>query len=103
MATTVTSELNRGMRTRTFIFATAIIVTIIVVIVYCIGHAENYNWGELVATGGVIIALIYYSGRLIVNKNIIVTTYPENLEIYYLLTKKKILINYADITHVSSV
>jgi hypothetical protein len=103
MAQTVISELNPSMRTKSLGFALVIIVVIIVVVMYCISHREKYSWGELVVTGGVITALLYYGGSLVINKNIVVTTYPENLEIYYLITKKRILVNYADITHVASV
>lgn len=66
-------------------------------------HRDNYSTVELVVTGLVSVFAIGIYIKLVTDSYIQLTIAREGLCITYLLTKKEIVIDYTDITHVSSI
>jgi hypothetical protein len=102
MPYTVTSKFTTVFRIKAVIFTLFILVSTGLSIEGCISNYEAYNWGEMgsIALYSMLVIGIYVNVAINSLKNI--TAAPEGIILYYLLTKKQIIVDYADIVHVSN-
>lgn len=85
------------------VFTIFIFTSITACIIVSIKHWFEYNWGQLTLIVIFSIVLVYFFLNLAINSLVRVTIAPEGLCVKYLITKKLIIIAYADITHLSNV
>jgi hypothetical protein len=68
----------------------------------CIANYETYNWGRLVLIAAFSVILIGVYLYVTVRSLRTITAAREGIILYYKITKKQIIIDYADILHVNN-
>ena len=77
-------------------------IALILVVIFCLAKRSSYSNSDFVGAMILSLVLFYILFNNINNTLLKITVAPGGLELRYLLTKKQIVINYADITHVSN-
>lgn len=102
MSNIVSSRFTFIFLLQTIVAALVVIFTIIAFVVVSIEHWASYNHGQLLLIAIFSIILIYININSAISSLIKITVAPEGLIIKYLITQKRIIIDYADIIHVSN-
>jgi hypothetical protein len=103
MTTTVTSKFRNSLWTAPIFFA--ILVSILIAVIASLAEADYSisSAHEIMAILVILIVLFGVYTYRAVTRFIKVTVSPDQLLLHYLLTGKRLIVNYGDIVHVSVV
>jgi len=99
MTQPVTSNLTKIYWFKAAVFSLFVFTSMIA----CIHYSVNYNPAALLSTGIFSLVLVIVYIYLAIRLTRKITAAPDGLIIEYLLTKRQIIINYDDITHVENI
>jgi hypothetical protein len=103
MEDTVTSNFSRAFWIKFIMFTISVIGSTIICAVVSVKNRDTYSWGQLASVGTYAIILIALYFYVIIKSTIIITAAREGIIVDYLITKKQIIIDYADIAHASNI
>jgi hypothetical protein len=101
MTTTVTSKFRSSLWTAPIFFGILVFILIAVIVNLADADYSPSNAHEIMALLLILIALICSFTYRAAIRFIKVTVSPDELLLHYLLTNKRVTVNYADIVHVS--
>ncbi len=102
MTEPITSKFAWIYITETVIFSLFVFISAIKYATTITKNFDVYNWGQIASASIYLVILFLVYFYVIIRNMVQITAAPEGLVLRYLITGKRIIIDYADITHVGN-
>src|SRR4051812_7430987 len=103
MDDSVASNFSTAFKVKTVIFTLFVLGSTYICGAIAISGYDSYTWGQLTAVGVYSLILLYIYAYVLITATIVITATREGIVIDYLITKRQVIIDYADIVHVSNI